>query len=523
MSGWTGFRTAVSGLLASQRSLYITNHNVANANTEGYSRQEVKQRTNTPLVLPGVGTLGMGTDTYDISRIRNEYIDFKYIHENSPLGEWEVKRENLVSIENIFNEPSEASFRKNLDEFFNSLETLSTEPSNYSHRSLVREKAEALTNHLNETVQRLYSEQKELNFAIRTETKQINDLSMQIRNLNDQIYKLEIDNNKANDLRDRRGILIDELSKIVNIQTNEIDGKLRISIGGMSLVNHIETSKLKVTAVDNPYNPEEKLAQVEWETGNQILTPKSGELKGLLELRDGDGAKGSYRGVAFYIERLNQFARKFVERINGVHYKGEGLNDSNKKLMLSWDGLDTSTVDSQFNSKYGISLDVVDFQDESSANYQDYKDFINENVRADNISLAGDILNNLDSIAHIATASTSKDGVENNENVLELIELRENNMFFDDTTPQGTPDDFLKAILSNLAVDSQQASRMTENQSAIMNNIETKREAISGVSLDEEMSNMVKFQHSYNASARMLTTIDKIYEVTINRLGLVGR
>lgn len=523
MSGWVGFSTAVSGLLASQRSLYTTNHNISNANTEGYSRQIAKQRTNTGFIMPGIGTLGMGTVTYDISRVRDEYMDFKCINENAPLGEWEIKRENLVGIENIFNEPSEASFRKNLDEFFTALETLSTQPSNYSHRSLVREKAEALTNHLNETAQRLYSVQKELNFAIRTKTEQINDIAAQVKNLNDQIYRLEIDGNKANDLRDRRAMLVDDLSKIVNVQTSEQNGEFRVSIGGMTLVNHVEVSKLTVTTIDNKYNPEEKLAQIEWETGNQVLEPKSGELKGLFDVRDGDGTGNSYRGVVFYIERLNQFARKTVEKMNAVHYQGEGLNNSGNKLLLSWNGKDTATLDTDFQAKFGIPFGSVDFNDKTSANYLDYKQFINDNVRADNISLSGDILNNLDSIAHIAAASTGKDGVENNENVLKLIELREDDMFFDDMIPQGTPDDFFKAILSNLAVDGQQADRMKENQSAIMANIEKNRESVSGVSLDEEMSNMVKFQHAYNASARMLTTIDAIYDVTINRLGLVGR
>ena len=96
MSGWIGFNTAVSGLLASQKSLYTTNHNIANANTEGYSRQKVLQKASSPLTLPGIGMLGTGTDVYDIVRVRNGYVDFKYWQENAPAGEWEVKRDTLV-------------------------------------------------------------------------------------------------------------------------------------------------------------------------------------------------------------------------------------------------------------------------------------------------------------------------------------------------------------------------------------------------------------------------------------------
>lgn len=522
MSGWSGFFTAVSGLYSSQKSLYTASHNIANVNTEGYSRQQVLSRTNSAFMLPGVGMLGMGNAVYDISRVRDSYLDFKVTNENAPLGEWEVKSQSLMEIESMFNEPSDSSFRRHMDDFFVSLEKLSINPSNSSNRSLVRQMAVALTKHLNETAQNLYDTQKNLNFAVRSKVKQINDYAEQISGLNNEIYKIEVDGKNANDLRDRRDLLVGKLSKIVNIQTDEREGKFRVTIGGITLVNHVETSKLNIITADNKYNPDERLAQVEWETGNQPLKLESGELKGLLEVRDGDGTGSSYRGVAFYIERLDEFARKLVEKFNAVHYNGTGLNNSSNMLFFSFDQKNTADFDSELNTATGTVLSAVDFTNTASGTYNDYKDFIADNVRADNISLSGDILSSLDNIAHIAAAS-GDNGVENNENVLKLIELRHDNFFFDDTTPQGTPDDFLKAILSNVAVDSQQAGRMSKNQNVIMSNIKRNQESISGVSLDEEMSNIVRFQHCYNASARIISTIDAIYDITINRLGLVGR
>ena len=113
-----GFNTAVKGLLASQRSLYITNHNINNINTKGYSRQQGAQSATTPYDLPGIGFLGTGTEIYDISRVRNSYLDFKYWNENAPMGEWETKMKHLSEIEKLFGEPSNSSFRQYLDDFF---------------------------------------------------------------------------------------------------------------------------------------------------------------------------------------------------------------------------------------------------------------------------------------------------------------------------------------------------------------------------------------------------------------------
>lgn len=494
MSGWMGFNTAVSGLLASQRSLYISNHNVSNSNTEGYSRQKAVQTTRTGLNIPGVGMLGAGTDITEVVRVRDSYIDQKMWSENSPMGEWNVKQSALSNLERLFNEPSDNSLRQNLDEFFGSFETLSTNPSSYAHRSLVREKAVAMTKHLNETAKKLYNEQKELNFQVSTKIKQVNDYADQIKNLNKQIFELELNKNVANDLRDQRDLIVDKLSKIVNVQVSEENEEFRVGIGGIGLVNHVNVSKITYppNLIDNPLNPKEKLVQVEWETGNQPVKLEGGELKGLLEARDGDGAGNNYRGIPYYINRLNDYAKTFVDELNKIHSSGYGLDGSTTNIEFF-------TIDNK-----------------SSANF----DITTDSVRADNISVSLDIMNNLDNIA----AAKTQSGVEDSGNISDIISLRENKNFFNTiNAPQGTPDDYIKSLLSSLSVDSQQSIRMKDNQAAIINNVEIRRESESGVSVDEEMSNMVKFQHSYNAAARMITTIDKIFEITINGLGRVGR
>lgn len=488
---WLGFNTAVSGLLTSQRRLYVTNHNISNANTEGYSRQTATQNATTPHRLPGIGFVGTGANITSVERVRDSYLDYKFRTENAPLGEWEIKRNALLDIEHILKETQEEGLSKYADEFFKSLEDLSKNPSDNSYRVAVREKAIAMTNHLNETATKLYNLQKDVNYQIGAQVKKVNDIGYQIKNLNEQIYKLEIDGKMANDLRDQRDLLVGELSKIVNVQVSEQDGKFKVSIGGASLVEHSNLSKLKhpPRTVDSELSGE-KLVQVEWENGNKVAL-KSGELKGLLDARDGTGANGEYGGIPYYVKRLDEFAKIFAEKINKVHKEGY-------------------TAKGVAGGDFFEALGGGD-------------------IKADNISVAQMIKDSLDNIAagrnpEDTTLPIDPNGVENNKNILELLKLRESKQFFSGSIyAQGTPEDYLTSIISTLGVDSQYAVRMMDNQKLIVKSVETRIDSVSSVDPDEEMADMVKFMKTYTASAKMISTLDVLFDTTINRLGLVGR
>ncbi|WP_077369560.1 flagellar hook-associated protein FlgK [Anaerosalibacter sp. Marseille-P3206] len=499
-----GFNTAVSGLLASQRALYITNHNIQNMTTEGYSRQVAKQRATNPMNLPGIGFLGTGTEIYDVVRIRDSYVDFKYWNENAPKGEWEVKKEKLMEIEKLFGEPSNSSFRQYLDDFFTSINELSKNPSDFSYRQPVKEASLALTKHINETAKRLENLRKDTMFSIDTKVKQANDIAYQISSLNKQIYSLEIDGKSANDLRDKRELLVDNLSKIANVKVDESpEGKYRVSISGVSIVDHDYVSEIEYKRED-PTNADSKRI-LQWANGGK-LNLKGGELKGLIELVDENGEKGSYRGIPFYQEKLDEFAREFAKRINEVHREGYGYKKEEKnKLFFAVDEA-TGTIP----EKTGMTD-------------EEYKKELNkyyEQFNATNLTISKDIL---EDVGNIAVAKDNGNNVEDNTNMLEILALREDKNFFSEGMSKGTPDDFIKSLLSNLAVDSMQAQRMDSTQQLIINNIVKRRQSESGVSENEEMGNIVKFQHVYTASARMITTLDTILDVTINRLGLVGR
>lgn len=486
------FNIATSGLFVNQRALDTTSHNISNANTVGYSRQITLQRATTPTYDPS-GVIGTGVEAYDIMQMRSAYLDVKYWGQNKACQEWNVKQEQLETLEGVFNEPSNTGIRVVMDEFFTALEELSKQSGDTTCRVAVLEKANMLTTTINRNGNELVNAIRDVNFSVKNKVDEINSLSEQIANLNKHIFGFELGGNKANDLRDQRNVLLDQLSSIVNITVNEMPGPngnnyMDVKIGGITLINHTNYNKLDTeNCTDTPpstyYSDLEKMgggkiSQVVWAgvTGQKVKID-SGELKGLLDIRDGNGEDFNYRGIPYYLSKLNEFASSFTKAFNAQHNQG---------------------VD--YNGNQGQDF----FYDNGTVNCINFK--VNPAMTADSSRIA---------------ASTNANGESNNDNVELLMELRESKGMFGSLI--GTPDDFVKSLLSALAVDSSQAVRMASNSQALVDQTDNRRISESGVSLDEEMSNMVKFQQAYNASARMITTLDAILDTTVNRLGLVGR
>lgn len=520
-STFLGFNTARSGLFASQRALDITGHNISNVNTPGYSRQRLNQAQSNPMTLPGgTGMLGAGVDTLSINQFRNEFLDFKYRSEVITQGYWESKRDGLKFIEAIINEPSETGITTVIDEMFAAFQELSKNPENLTTRALVRQRGIAFTNTLNHMYNQFEKMAKDLNFDIQTTVTSINSFADQISLLNEQIFKAELDGSHANDLRDRRNLLVDELSKLVNVDVVEVmdvndqtlsgqEGnsttkKLVLQINGHPLVYHNRVNKLDATAeVASNFDSHIMMKQIKWKSGDIIdIKGLKGELKALLDLRDGED--GNRKGVPFYINELNRFAQTFAKEINEIHKKSYGLNGDFNGIGNATDGGGYL----MFTAGKILSEDMYTGADLTTLEHS--------RITAKNISISLDIDIDLNKVgASTSVGLLPGDGSQ----ALEMSLLRHKTGMFQ----EGKPEDFIKSLISNLGVDTQEAVRMAANQQFLTEQINSQKQAISGVSLDEEMSNMVKFQHAYNASARMITTMDEMIDTIINRIGLVGR
>lgn len=488
-----GFEIAKTGLFASQKALDVTGHNVANANTPGYSRQQVVLEANAPQAYfnintaYGSGQIGAGVSIQDITRVRDIFLDAQYRNENKAQGEWQARSDVLSAVEYIFNEPSDTGIKTVIGQFFDSLQELSKNPESLDVRALVRQRAVALTDTINHMYSQLEDQQSQLKSQIQSTVDQINTYAKQIRDLNEQIYKFELMGDRANDLRDRRDYIVDQLSKLVNVKVYETaGGHYRVDIGGRPLVDHISSYEIF-------YKPDgTSLGEVfKWSVDGQGVDVESGTLKGMYDM-----AYDDKQGIPYYKNKLDEFAYTFASKFNEIHKNGYGLDGST--------GVDF------------FKIDATLYTDTSHRGYA--KVF----AVSDNILDPSNGLNKIAAAKMDAGSNTVNTG--DNRNVIDLINLRHDPTVFNlSNQNKGTLDDYINSLISGLGVDSQQAKRMAENQAALTQQVDMLRKQVSGVSLDEEMTNMIRFQHSYEAAARMITAIDQMMDVLINNTGVVGR
>lgn len=535
-----GLDIATRGLYSAQRGLTNVNHNVDNINTPGYSRQVLVQQAARPVMLAdGSGMLGTGSEVTGIKRVRDEYLDTKFRSEAQYLGEWDVKNTLLEEMQAMYNEPSKSGFTTVLNDFYDHLQKLATDPSSLSTRAAVKEKAISVTKYFHSVASHFEYLQTDVNNLIYAKVNEVNSLAEQVVKLNQQIYNYEVTGNVANDLRDQRGNLVDRLSQLVNVNAYEtVSGKLpdgrddvrfSVTISGKAIVDHNQISPIVAIQRNQKQNAEdvENLYELGWADGNK-LNIKSGELKGYLDVRDGnDGLNGSseYRGIPYYQRRMNEFVQVFAKTFNEgiIDTDGDGTPD---KVNGHVDGftLNSKPGDSPAGirfftilDEYGKPMSSAEF--EAAAGTAEtpgtpaYYEAMYSKMTAKNFYISSEI--NDDPSNNIATAGNAGE-VGNIENLRSIMGMRHNTYMF----AEGGPEDFIKTVISTMGVDGQQAKARLSNQSIMTRQIDTRRQSVSGVSIDEEMGNLVRYQHAYNAAAKMIQTYAELLDVLVNRLGI---
>lgn len=552
---YMGMEIAMRGLYSAQRGMANVAHNIDNASTPGFSRQVINQTAARPLLVANsAGMLGMGSDVVSVDRMRDNYLDEKYWSESQYLGEWSVKNTIIGDMQAIYNEPSDNGYTKIISDFYAGLQILSTDPSDLSARAMVKERGIAVAQYFNGVASNFDHLQDDLNNMVNAKVEEINNLADQIKDLNLQIYNFEVMGNKANDLRDRRGYLVDKLSRLVNSSAYEVETGLKlpngeketrfvVTISGKALVDHEKSVHLKVESRETNLNEEDidNLYEVSWADGNK-LNLKSGELKAYIDMRDGnDGIPGlngkdtpGTKGIPYYQRKMNEFVRTFAMSFN------EGIMDTDgdgnlDKAMGHIDGYTLNSAEGDdpsgirffaIKDEYGQYMSSANFEshalqyaaqmgidDDPSTPFDERLVAGYQSITARNFSISFDIdanpSNNL-------SASSRPGEVGNNENLYNLIQMRHNTFMF----MEGAPEDYIKTLVSSMGVDGQQYEQYLSIQEGITTQLENRRQSISGVSLNEEMTNLVKYQQIYGAAATMIKTYGEVLDILVNRMGI---
>ena len=485
-----GINAAVRGMAAAQTALNTMGHNVSNANTEGYSRQRVNVSPATPIPTPGFNTpvrlasLGSGTQINGIHRLRDEYLDLQVRRENATLGSNESLAENVKLIEDIFHEPSDTGLSALLDKFFNSWHTLTSNPETPGVRAVVRDQAATLANALNDASARLLTQRAEIDSQIKNALTDINLYTTQIAQLNDQIAEVQVGGGSANQLLDQRDLLLEKMSKLVKVHTvQHEDGKVWVYLQGRALVaGNIQTPLEFRPNAEGPYS------DILYEGKVVPQADTGGSIGALLQLRDEIIGREKFRtpvpGVPDtpngILHRLDTLAETLAREVNALHRAGS-LTDGTP-----------SGIDFFVNRINGSGL-----------------------TGAGQIAVNSLIMNGTAGLELIATGGTPSTGPGDTGTAKLIAALRNKATM----GPTATFEDDYRNFLAGLGVLGQSSQRMVKNQSEVLNHLSQRKEEVSGVNMDEEMADMVRYQHAYQASARALNAFDEILDRIINGLG----
>ncbi len=463
-----GYITSLKGLRAAQRLLDVAGHNVANAETEGYSRQRAELIGGTPIPMAPVGFLGTGVEVAAIRRVRDQWVDFQLRAESANLGEANVRQSMLSQMEEVLGEPSDHGLGAQLKMFWESWQNLSARPEDPGLRSSVRQSGLALAQKFNDLTAHFGEMRRETLGRIRSTVEEINGLAKRIAELNNQIGRASAATPNPNDLKDEQDRLLTRLASKADISVFEspVTGMQGVFIGGHPLVS-----------ADRAYDLSTKLKfdgdvlSVPFVESGIVAAVKGGELGALLAGYNQNLSETDSSGVPAQIHEL---ARGVMMAVNAVHSAGYGLNGSTG----------------------------VDF-------------FVGTN--AQDIAVNPAIGGTPAGLALVAAAGQNplggSSGPADNSSARALAALRRSLSFSSGTL---TPEGFYQETLTQLGFETLAAKRRVQTQDVLVESIKERQAMVSQVSIDEEMANVVRFQKAYAASARIFSTVEDMLDVLVN-------
>lgn len=621
-STFSGIELGKRSIMAHTDAISTAGHNISNANTEGYSRQRVQMKEFDPLYRPDLeraeraGMIGQGIDVQSINRVRDEMLDQRITAQQNQESYWDTRSKYYTMIEQIYNEPDEVSVRSNMDKFWESWQELSVNPESQAARQAVVTRGESLTDAIKSKWENLMGVGTLLNSDIDSTVKQVNSYANQIAAINAEILRSRGMGDNPNDLLDRRDLLVDKLSKLANITTDQRDSdEFMVHLDGRVLVQGgVARNFDLVSLTDN--NGYEKLV---WADTREDALVSGGTLGALIELRDVD--------IRNEIQSLNTMTMNFSDLVNDIHRNAYGANNVtgldfftqhsfvenvngnfdrdgdgnfdhsyifrftgnttlNPQEQIGFEGVmtlsgpsgnvqvpyhPTDTVETVINRINDSNGEVKAYLDRNNnlvlkgttAQNIENPDFVIRHVEDSGFFLTGysGILSasgsdgaydfaRSDAVDSLAGAQFAVSPVLNPAGYIEVNNVIKNDVksvaaaFRDDSGNvnagdgraaveiasirntkvmighERTLDDYFADSVTNVGLKGEQAENNLKSHMAIMDDLRTMRDSISGVNIDEELSDIIKFQHGYNAAAKFVTVWDSLIDTVINRLGV---
>ena len=568
MSGISNIlQIANKALLAEQLGVEVTGHNIANVNTEGYSRQRVDLVT--AISVPSYyGPLGTGVEVQGIERAFDPFITARLNEKNSVLSNYQTRSDALQQVAAFFNETQDGGLNELFSQFFAAWNDLADNPTGAGERQALLYQSLTLSDAFNSRANQLVQERTSLLQQIGPTIEEINGHTARIAQLTREIVASEANGQNANDLRDQRQLEISRLSELIGVQTYTTgDGTISVALpNGLPLVQGVLSFDL--TYQISPADTVELIWQGPGGTTEVIDTStfSGGKLTALIQTRD--------EVIPRYQQELDQLAQDLIIAVNDQHSRGVGLElfsqtkgtyqvsdpavamsaslplgdqivNGTLQISVDRDGeplvMDTIAIDPSLSLNdlvASINTHPV-LSTYLTASVEDNSLKIVTNLASDTFGFAGDdshvltalgvntyftgdkaytlgvnawVLNDPDLVAAGQIDATGAHAVGDNRNALALADLEDAPVGPDSLTLGET----YERLVMSLGLEAQEAGNQETFYQGLVEQLTQMRDAVSGVSLDEEMTNLVKFQRAYQAAARLVTVADELYQTLLS-------
>jgi flagellar hook-associated protein 1 FlgK len=447
---------------AQQQAIQTTGHNLANVNTPGFSRQRVELSSARPVMLGRI-SFGQGVEVDGIRSVVSDFFETQLLNVHGSVGFAEGQNRALAGVEAAF--PTSGGIPTALDNFFGALADLANNPAGQAERANVIGKSSALGESLAQTRTILTNVQGQLDKDLDVAVQRVNDLLPRIAKLNREISASEVDNQRANDLRDQRQTLLLEVSKLTGATVHETeDGYLTAAVNGLLLVSDDQAARLDASVLNTL-----GLRVISYESPNGITADATtfitaGEIGALIAARD--------THVPGTMVKLDQFAKALVDAINTQHALGFDLN-----------GVAGGNFFSPIATATGAAAQV----------------------QVDGAVVADSRL--------IATAGAAAGVPGDNGNALALTNIQNVTQAALGNT---TLTSYFLGIVSEVGGQTQASENTLDFQQTLLAQTRARRESVSGVSIEEEMTNLVLFQRAFQAASVLVRTGDEMYQTILD-------